>query len=94
MDHLEAIVELKNIVSPEFIDKIIPLINHKANNELIVGHGLDKNVRKVKGYSLTFKTPTDLFYWNYIKKEIERAYTFYKAKFPKMKSKKIKSPPS
>ena len=30
MDYLEAIVEIKNIVSPEFIDKIIHLIDHKA----------------------------------------------------------------
>jgi len=30
-----------------------------------------------------------LFYWNFIKKEIERIYPFYKAKFPKMKSSKI-----
>ena len=30
MDHLETIVEIKNIISPEFINKIIPLTNHKA----------------------------------------------------------------
>jgi|TARA_R110000782_G_scaffold212139_1_gene300261 hypothetical protein len=31
MDHLEAVVEIKNVVSPEFIDKIIPFIytHHK-----------------------------------------------------------------
>ena len=89
MDHLEAIVEIKNVVSTEFIDKIIPLINHKAKKNLEVMGGLDKNIRNVKGYSLTFDTPTDLFYWNYIKNEIERIYTFYKAKFPKMTSSKI-----
>ena len=89
MDHLEAIVEIKNVVSPEFIDKIIPLINHKADKNLKVMGGLDKNIRNVKGYNLTFNTPTDLFYWNYIKSEIEYIYTFYKAKFPKMTSSKI-----
>ena len=89
MDHLEAIVEIKNIVSAEFIDKIIPLTNHKAKKNLMVISGLNKNVRNVKGYSLTFDTPTDLFYWNYIKKEIEKNYLFYKAKFPQMKSSKI-----
>ena len=30
MDHTDFIVELKNIISPEFIDKIIPLINKKS----------------------------------------------------------------
>jgi hypothetical protein len=30
MDHLEAIVEIKNVVSAEFIDKIIPLIEKKS----------------------------------------------------------------
>jgi predicted 2-oxoglutarate/Fe(II)-dependent dioxygenase YbiX len=89
MDHLEAIVEIKNIVSPEFIDKIISLTNHKAKKNLTVMSGLDKDIRNVKGYHLTFDTPTDLFYWNYIKSEIERIYIFYKAKFPKMMSSKI-----
>ena len=89
MDHLEAIVEIKNIVAPDFIDRIIPLINHKAKKNLTVQGGLDKDIRNVKGYHLTFDTPTDLFYWNYIKEEIERLYTYYKIKFPKMTSSKI-----
>jgi Rps23 Pro-64 3,4-dihydroxylase Tpa1-like proline 4-hydroxylase len=89
MDHLEAIVEIKNIISQEFIDKIIPLTNHKATGNLKVMGGLNKNIRNVKGYQLNFNTPTDLFYWNYIKSEIEYIYTFYKAKFPQMRSTKI-----
>ena len=89
MDHLEAIVEIKNVKSNEFIDKIIPLINIKAKKNLTVMGGLDKNIRNVKGHHLTFDTPTDVFYWNFIKFEIERIYTFYKAKFPKMMSSKI-----
>ena len=43
----------------------------------------------VKGYQLDFTTPTNLFYWNYIKQEITRLYSFYKAKFPMMESNKI-----
>ena len=89
MDHLEAIVEIKNVISDKFIVKIIPLTNHKAKKNLMVISGLSKDIRNVKGYSLTFDTPTDLFYWNYIKKEIEMRYLFYKAKFPQMKSSKI-----
>ena len=89
MDHLEAIVEIKNVVSTEFIDKIITLANYKAKGNLKVIGGLDKNIRNVKGHHLTFNTPTDLFYWNYIKQEIERLYTYYKIKFPKISSYKI-----
>ena len=89
MDHLEAIVELKNIISPEFIDKIIPLIDKKSKKNLAVTGGLLKNIRNVKGYHLNFETPTNIFYWNFIKKEIERLYIYYKAKFPEMKSSKI-----
>ena len=89
MDHLEAIVEIKNVVSAEFIDKIIPLIEKKSKKNLTVGHGLDKKIRNVKGYHLNFDTPTNLFYWNYIKQEIERLYAYYKIKFPKMTSSKI-----
>jgi len=89
MDHLEAIVELKNIINPNFINKIIPLINKKATNNLSVKSGIDTDIRNVKGYSLSFKTPTDIFYWNTIKQEIERLYIHYKAKFPRMESNKI-----
>ena len=54
MDHLEAIVEIKNTVSEEFINRIIPLANHKAKKHLTVMSGLDKDIRNVKGYHLTF----------------------------------------
>ena len=89
MDYTEAIVEIKNIIKPEFIEKIIPLINHKAINNLEIKSGMDINIRNVNGYHLNFETPTNIFYWNYIKSEIERLYSFYKIKFPKMESSKI-----
>ena len=89
MDHTESIVELKNIISSEFINKIIPLIDKKAKKNLSVLEGLDKDFRNVKGYHLNFDTPTNIFYWNYIKKEIERLFIYYKTKFPKMTSSKI-----
>ena len=89
MDHLEAIVEIKKVISDEFIDKIIPLADKKAKKNLEVILALDKNVRNVKGYHLNFDTPTNTFYWNIIKTEIERLYFYYKAKFPKMTSSKI-----
>ena len=91
MDHTEFIVEIKNVISQDFINKIIPLINKKAKKNLKIGtgykeEGINKNIRNVKGYLLNFKKPTDDFYWNYIKKEIERIYFYYKIKFPKMSS--------
>ena len=89
MDHTEAIVELKNSINPYFIKKIIFLIKHKAKKNLKISTGLNKEIRNVKGYHLDFNTPTNIFYWNYIKKEIERLYILYKVKFPKMASKKI-----
>jgi len=89
VDHTETIVEIKNIINPEFIKRIIPLIDQKAKNNLSIKIGIDKDIRNVQGYSLNFDTPTNMFYWNYIKKEIERLYVFYKVKFPKMNSDKI-----
>ena len=90
MDHTEAIVELKNIVNPNFIKKIIPFIKCKAKDNLTIRNQvIDKSYRNVKGHSLNFKTPTNLFYWSFIRKEIERLYYFYKAKFPLMASNKI-----
>tara|TARA_R100000664_G_scaffold17543_1_gene26485 strand:+ start:228 stop:773 length:546 start_codon:yes stop_codon:yes gene_type:complete len=89
MDHLEAIVEIKNMLHPEFMNRIIDLIDNKANKNLYILSGIDKNVRNVKGHHLQLEKPTDIFYYNFIKKEIERLYYFYKAKFPKMASSKI-----
>ena len=89
MDHLEAIVELKNIVSPNFIQKLIPFIKNRAKTQLEIRAGLDKNIRNVKGHSLNVKIPTDLFYWNYIKKEIQRLYPLYTSKFPKMENSRV-----
>ena len=89
MNYLEAIVELKNIVDPHFIKRTVSLIDKKAVDNLSIRIGLDKGIRNVKGYRLNFNTPTNLFYWNYIKQEIERLYIYYKSKFPKMNSDKI-----
>jgi predicted 2-oxoglutarate/Fe(II)-dependent dioxygenase YbiX len=89
MNHLEAIVELKNIINPIFIKKLIPFIKDKAKDKLTIRSGLNTKIRNVKGYSLKLKEPTDIFYWNYIKDEIERNYIHYKIKFPLMSSNKI-----
>ena len=93
MDHLEAIVSLNNIVNPDFSKKIVSLIDKKAKKNLKVGSEgdelINKKVRNVKGYQLNFDTPRNEFYWNLIKKEIERLYVYYTIKFPKMSSNKI-----
>ncbi len=89
MNHLEAIVEIKKVISDEFINKVIPLINHKAKKNLKINAGFDPSIRNVKGYHLNFDTPTNLFYWQFIKKQIEVLYVLYKAKFHKMDSSKI-----
>ena len=89
MDHTEAIVELKNIVDPQLVSKVVPLINKKAKHKLKLAEVVDTSIRNVNGYSLTFKTPTSLFYFNLIKKEIERLFFYYKIKFPKLNSEVI-----
>jgi hypothetical protein len=89
MDHLEAIVMLDNIINPKFIEKIIPLIDEKSKKKLEIRKGVDEDVRNVKGYGLSLDSPTDIFYWNFIKSEIEKIYSHYKFKFPFMASNKI-----
>jgi len=89
MDHLEYIVEVKKVVNPWFSEKLIPFIDHKAKKNLLIHDGLNKDIRNVKGHNLEFNTPTNIFYWDFIKTEIERLYMFYKAKFPLMTSEKI-----
>jgi Rps23 Pro-64 3,4-dihydroxylase Tpa1-like proline 4-hydroxylase len=89
MDHLEAIVEIKNIIPPAFTDKIISLTKEKAKSKLPVTFGTETDIRNVNGYTLNFNTPTNLFYWNYIKKEIERLHFYYKSKFPQIENNKV-----
>lgn len=90
MDHLEAIVEIKSVINPDIIEKTIPLIDAKAIKNLSIrGNVVNENIRNVKGYHLNFETPTNMFYFNYLKKEIERLYKFYKVKFPKFASNNI-----
>jgi|TARA_A100001391_G_scaffold30816_2_gene16488 predicted 2-oxoglutarate/Fe(II)-dependent dioxygenase YbiX len=89
MDHAEYIVEIKKAIEPLLTKNVIYLIKNKCKKHLKTGNGLDKTVRNVKGYSLKPNTPTNTFYFNYIKKEIERLYSFYKIKFPQMHSDKI-----
>jgi|TARA_S200002703_G_scaffold145888_3_gene140531 predicted 2-oxoglutarate/Fe(II)-dependent dioxygenase YbiX len=89
-DYLEAIIHLPNILNPEFCKRIQTFINKKAKKNLKIGAStVNKNIRNVKGYHLNFDTPTNTFYWNYIKQEIERLIIFYKVKFPLATGKKV-----
>tara|TARA_Y100001937_G_scaffold35239_1_gene50558 strand:+ start:4543 stop:5088 length:546 start_codon:yes stop_codon:yes gene_type:complete len=89
MDHTEAIVDIHGIVGEPFIKRMIPFIKHKAKKPMEISNRLDKNVRNVSGYNLKTITPTDIFYFNFIKKEIERLYYYYKIKFPLLRTKKV-----
>ena len=82
MDHTEYIVEIKKVIKPELIKKIIPFIDNRANKNLTVEEGVNTNIRNVKGHTLKSNNKTDIFYFNLIKLEIERLYMFYKVKFP------------
>ena len=67
MNHLDAIMEIKNVVDPGFIKNMVPFIDERAKNNLTIEKGIDTNVRNVLGHKLNFKTPTNIFYWNYVK---------------------------
>jgi predicted 2-oxoglutarate/Fe(II)-dependent dioxygenase YbiX len=90
MDYLEAIMHLKKIARPSFIEKLIPYIDKKAvKNLTIEKNKKDKNIRNVIGYTLFFEDPVENLYWNYVKKEIESLLINYGSKFPYMKSNRI-----
>jgi len=89
-DYLEAVIHIQNIVNPEFLKRMKSFIDKKANKDLTVGYQFtNKDIRNVKGYHLNFNTPTNIFYWNYIKHEVERLLIYYTSKFPLLKTKKI-----
>ena len=77
MDHLEAVMELKNIVDEQFKEKIIYLTEKKSDQNLGIVKDVDKNIRNVLGYSLDLERPTDIFYFNYINNLIEKLYFYY-----------------
>jgi len=89
MDHTEAIVEIKNAINEKFIEIILPFIKHRAKKHGLTRAGLNKDVRNVNTYQLLLDSPTDTFYWNFVKKEVQRLYVFYKSKFPIMSSNKV-----
>ena len=71
MDHIEAVVEIKKVISKDFIKRMRSFIDHRAKENLPVLAGENTNIRNVKGYQLGFENPTDVFYWNYIRLEIQ-----------------------
>ena len=76
MNYLEAIVEIKNVIENNFNNRIISLIKKRATKNLLIGEDkLNTETRNVKGYQLDFTSPTNLFYWNYVKQEITRLYS-------------------
>ena len=90
MDHTEAIIEFRKALRADFIERMLPIIKHKAKKYLSIEKKIDIKVRNVKGYSLKIDgTPTDLFYWNYVKSEIYRMYLLYKSKFPHLHTGKL-----
>tara|TARA_R100001163_G_scaffold18792_1_gene16591 strand:+ start:756 stop:1304 length:549 start_codon:yes stop_codon:yes gene_type:complete len=90
MDHTEAIVEIKNIVNPYFTKMLISFMEDRCKEPLLIGTGaVDKDIRNVLGYELNFKNPTNHFYWNYVKRQIQVHYPYYAVKFPRNQSRKM-----
>ena len=90
MNYLEAIMHLKKIARPSFIEKLIPYIDKKAVQNLTIDENkIDKNIRNVMGHSLFFLDPVENLYWNYVKKEIENLLINYRSKFPFMKNNRV-----
>ena len=94
MDHLEAIVEIKNVdnlINHDFCDEIIdsyknfnlkhlPVIDSVSTSTKI-----NKNERNVLGCNVH----PNKYPFNKIKEQIEKAYIYYKVKFAFIKSNKI-----
>ena len=42
MDHTEFIMEIKNIISQDFIDKILPIVDKKAKKKFKSWNGMEE----------------------------------------------------
>ena len=89
MNNTEAIVEIKKVIAPEVIKTMIEYADKHCVKNLLIYDGkkekLNKDHRNVKGVSLKPKSQEHTL----VLSEIERVYTFYKAKFPFMRSNQI-----
>ena len=88
----EAIVKIDNFFNPQLLKLILAYSKKKCKKPLGVGSKgiINKNIRKVKGHSLRKDIPGDIIYYKHIQREITRAYSFYKAKFPLLKTDYLK----
>lgn len=83
MDHTEAIVQINNLIDDKFCNEMIKIINERAVKKMTIGNTseqtLDKNIRNVFGFNLSYKE--DEIIYKKINSQIEKLYTYYKAKF-------------
>ena len=87
MDHLEAIVQIDNIIDDDFCNDIIKIIDEKCHKPMTTIGGLNKNIRNVLGFTLNTKKNKILY--EKINKKIEELYIYYKIKFKVLKNNKI-----
>tara|TARA_Y100000592_G_scaffold2270_1_gene3498 strand:- start:169 stop:714 length:546 start_codon:yes stop_codon:yes gene_type:complete len=87
MDHLEAVVQIDNIIDDDFCNDIIKIIDEKCHKSMTTMGGLDINIRNVLGLTLDNKKNKILY--EKINKKIEELYVYYKIKFKTLDNNKI-----
>ena len=87
MNYLEAVVQIDNIVEDIFCKEIIDYYDKIDLKSLGVVDPSDKTSRNVLGKHLDYKEDKIIF--DKINKKIEKVYSFYKIKFPKIILNKI-----
>jgi len=89
MDHLEAVVQIDNMIDENFCNDIINVINNKSIKHMTTMNGVNTNVRNVMGYTLQ-TIDKDKPVYEKINKKIEELYVYYKMKFLRgLENKKI-----
>ena len=89
MNIQDSIVVIENYFCKDLQKRLIDFIDYRAKEKLGIRFEKNENIRNVFGHHLRKNNVADIAYFNLIQREIDKAYPFYKIKFPFLNTTKI-----
>lgn len=85
----EAIVVVKPQINLDILQGLLEYTEYKAKEKMKTSGGLNQDIRNVVGHTLGKDKISDIVYFRHIQDIITQNYTFYKIKFPHIRTNKI-----